>query len=109
MALLKAAEHSYLVKQLITEIFGLSKNHIPITCIVDSKQTHDAVNSTTVIEDKRSLVDICILRQMLERGEVKEVKWTSKYNQLADTLTKHTASAELLMNVLGGKDPLNYD
>ena len=74
MALLEAAEHSYLVKQLITEIFGLSKNHIPITCIVDSKQTHAAVNSTNVIEDKRSLIDICILQQMLERGSYVDIK-----------------------------------
>ena len=70
---------------------------------IDSKQSYSAVTSTNVIEDKRALIDVCALRQMLEKGELKSVQWIRKEKQLADPLTKGTASSDLLIGVLSGE------
>ena len=40
---------------------------------------------------------------MLEKGELKSVQWIRKEKQLADPLTKGTASSDLLIGVLSGK------
>ena len=40
------------------------------------------------------------MRDMLSRNEISEVKLTSLQYQLADCLTKGTASTELLMQVM---------
>jgi hypothetical protein len=106
MALIEAAEHSYFIKRIIQEIYNLETNTVPIICIIDSKQTYDAVSSSNVIEDKRCLVDVCAAREMIERGEVKEVRRLPKELQLADGLTKSTASSNLLMKVLSGEESL---
>ena len=102
MALIEAAEHAYFVKQVTREIYDLGDEAIPILCIIDSQQTY-AVSSTNVIEDKRCYLDVCAVRQMIEREEVKEVRWLPKEKQLADGLTKAAASSELLMKVLSGE------
>ena len=65
IALLEAAEHAMLLKTVLLEIHGITDSScFPISCFIDSKQTHGAVTSTNVIEDKRSLIDVCAIRQM---------------------------------------------
>ena len=56
-----------------------------------------------MIDDKTLYVDICSMRDMLSRNEISEVKVTSSQDQLADCLTKGTASTELLMQVMAGE------
>ncbi len=103
MALLEATEHAMLLKSVLLDIYNINDTScFPISCFIDSKQTHDAVTSTNVIEDKRTLIDVCAIRQMLEKGEIAAVNWISKDKQLADPLTKCTASSELLIQVLSG-------
>ena len=106
MAMLESAEYAVLLKALITEIYALDDTQIPITCIIDNKSLSDAVVSTKIIEDKRLYVDICSLRDMLSHKEINEVKWTTSDKQLADCLTKGTASPEHLMQVIAGGEPL---
>ena len=103
MALLEATEHALLLKTILLEIYELAPSQLPINCFIDSLQTLDAVTSTNVIEDKRTLIDVCAMRQMIERREVSSVQWIAKEKQLADCLTKSTASSELLVKVLSGK------
>ena len=103
IALNEAIEHALLLKTILLEIYELGSSKLPISCYIDSKQTLAAVTSTNVIEDKRTLIDVCAIRQMLDRGEVNSVQWITKDKQLADCLTKSTASSDLLIRVLSGK------
>ena len=102
MSLLEGGEYLVLFKALITEIYALDDTQIPITSITDNKITA----STKIIEDKHLYIDICSLRDMLSHKEINEVKWTTYDKQLADCVTKGTASPEHLIWVIAGGEPL---
>ena len=102
MALLEAAEHAQLLKVIILEVFGLKA--LPIVCVVDNKNLVDAANSSTTLEDNRVYIDVCAIREMIEKGEIDTVQHTVSSNQLADCLTKGTASSEKLVRVLEGRE-----
>ena len=75
---------------------------ISIRCFSDSSSTCDAVK---VLEDKRLMIDMCCLREMVGREGI-TVQWLKGCKQLADCLTKSSASSEMLVNVVSGKDTL---
>ena len=106
LALQDAAEHAFVLKSLLLEIYGLEEDKIPIVCVVDNESLFSSINSTNTIEDKRLYIDICCLRNMLSSKEITEVKLTSSEEQLADCLTKSTASAELLRRIIAGDEKL---
>ena len=93
LAMQSAAEHAFLLKSFLLEIHGLEKESIPIICIVVNESLHLSVHSTNMIEDRRLYVDICSLREILTSGETSDVRLTDSANQLADCLTKSTASS----------------
>ena len=100
ISMLEGAEYAVLLKALITD------TQIPITSITDNKSLSDAVAATKIIEDKRLYIYICSLCDMLSHKEINEVKWTTYDKQLADCLTKGTASPEHLIWVIAGSEPL---
>ena len=51
-------------------------------------------------------VDVCIIREMIEKQEVKSVSQCDSSSQLADCLTKVGASSEKLLHVLKGESKL---
>ena len=109
MAFLEAAEHAMLLRQLLSEILDIESANIPIVCCIDSKQVHDAVNSTKTCEDKRNQIDIKALREMIENKEIEATRKVSSENNLADCLTKETAPADKLMRVISGATTLNIE
>ena len=96
---LEGAEHAILIKALIKEMLNIS---LPLICISDNKSLVSSVKSTKVIEDKRLYIDICALREMLQKGEIAELTLTTSKEQIADCLTKSTASPDALLAVLTG-------
>ncbi len=76
---------------------------IKICCFTDNKSIVDHVfKSTTTVKDFRLRVDMACLRDMLRRGEISDIKWVDTHHQLADCLTKATASCKNLMDVIKG-------
>ena len=71
----------------------------PIQLIVDNKSLHDAVHTTNVLAEKRLLIDMAALRELVEKKEL-VVKWVPTEKQLADVLTKQGASKDKLMLAL---------
>lgn len=63
---------------------------------MDNKSLVDALHSCKNVDDRRLRIDIAVLRDMLERGEIGEVSWVDTSQQLADCLTKKGASTERL-------------
>ena len=92
-----AVEYAFLLKSLLIEVYN---THIPVISITDNSSLHESLYSTNVIDDKRLYIDICSMRDMFSGNEISEVKLTSSQDQLADYLTKGTASTELLMQVM---------
>ena len=72
---------------------------IPITCITDSKSLYNASQTTHQIDQKRLLIEISIIREMIEKKEMK-LKWIETKFQLANSLTKIGASNKLLNQVI---------
>ena len=60
----------------------------------------NAVHSITAFLDKRLRVDVAILREMIDKPEIKKVTWVPTKDQLADCLTKRGSSPLKLLQVL---------
>lgn len=107
LAAVDAAETSILLRSKLEELLCLPTGFINITLISDSKSLVDNVHSSTSVDNKRLQIDVAILREMVERGEIMQFRWISTIYQVANALTKHGTSTEYLLGILRGH--LRYD
>ena len=97
-AVADAADMGFLVASMTKEMFALDK--LPdIELITDSNSLKQHLETKTTITDPRNRVDTARLREMTDIGEV-QIKWVRSELMLADCLTKHGASSEILRKVL---------
>lgn len=68
----------------------------------DSRTLMTAIKSSTGVSSKRLKIDIAAIREAIEYGEVKEVKWIKGKCQIADVLTKSGVSEENIRNYVEG-------
>jgi hypothetical protein len=96
LAAVEAAEISIYIASVLKEIL----HHSVDTCVYcDNQNLVKAVHSSTNLEDKRLIIDISILRDMLEQNELTQLKWVPTEHQLANSLTKQGASSKLILSV----------
>ena len=57
---------------------------------------------TNMLTEKRLQVDICIIREMTEKREVKQIPWCDSRSQLTDCLTEVGASCNKVIDVIQG-------
>ena len=76
------------------------KKVIPVIGIVDNMQLYEHVYSTKLAADKRLRIDIADLQEMIEKGEVSELKWVPTDKMISDTLTKKNSCSYSLNQVL---------
>ena len=90
LAMVDAAEAAVYYRKFILELLGLkdSVRSVPIVCCTDNSSLYDAVHSSTQVQDKRLRIEIAILREMLNKCEIKRVAWVESGKQIADSLTK---------------------
>jgi len=97
MAMLDAIDSCVWIGSLLNEIMP---GKIEMSVIkTDNRSLHDAVHSTTAVEEKRLRVEIAAIREAIRNEEV-QVDWIPKTIQLADCLTKQGADSKKLMEVL---------
>ena len=75
---------------MLNEVLFNSQDTFPqytIECL------YDAVYLIRPVLYKRSRTDIAVLKEMLERKELIQIKWIDKSCHLADSLTKREASS----------------
>ena len=94
---MQLAFFNLLMQKIIQELFGVQCQIIGVT---DNRSLRDACYSTTTMEDKRSKIDICVLRDMLKNSDITAIKWVPKDEQIADSLTKMGASTVKLIDAL---------
>ena len=84
LALQEFIEVAFMIKYILLEILDLNveKQILPIKCITDSKCLHDAVYSSNNPTEKRLKTELCLIRESLEKGEIKCIKWFNSKNQL---------------------------
>lgn len=95
-----AAETSFLLRHKLEEMLCLPSLTLKISVLCDNKSLVQAAHRTTSLENKRLQIDINMLREMLEKHEISELRWIPTEDQLANSLTKVGASTEKLRRVL---------
>ena len=94
------------MKSFLCELLNkeISNEVLTIKCYVDNKSLVDSIFSTKTVTEKRLKIDIFIIRDMLNENEVYSIEWCKRESQLADFLTKRTASNTKLLNVLKSRN-----
>ena len=59
----------------------------PIHCYTDNKSLLDSVYFTKTLKEKRLKVDVCIIREMLQKKVISSVNWCTSKIKLVDCLT----------------------
>ena len=92
-----AADNAVFLKENVEGI--LNKKLPPVKVYVDNKSLYDAVNSTSVVSERRLIIELGALREMEEEKKIKVI-WIPTTEQLADCLTKAGANKQHLIDVL---------
>ena len=98
MALLDCAEAGIFLANVMADITSLAP--LPVKCYVDNRSLVESLHSSKYIEDKRLRLDIAVISDMLDRGELHSVSWVDTTSQLADPLTKRGASTQRLRDAI---------
>ena len=77
LALEKALESCFMIENLLCEMSNkeMHPDIFPIYCYADNKSLVETVNSTKTLTEKQLKVDICIIREVIEKQEVKQISW----------------------------------
>ena len=97
LAAVEAAEAAVHLKTTIKAILHIDA---PINLLCDNRSLVDAVHLSTAVENKRLQIDVGVLRDMLQLGEIQEFRWIENRKQVANSLTKAGASTDYLLNIL---------
>ena len=102
LAMEEPLEECFIIRSMLLEIYkGDAKSGLfSIHCYTDSKSLIGSVHSTKTLKAKRLKVDVCVIRKLLEKKEIESINWCPSNRQLADCLTKSSASSTKLMSVL---------
>ena len=98
LAVGEASDAGILVANSIKEIYKLPE--LPsVICYTDSKSLIENLKSSNTVTDMSVRVEVARLREMVNLKEI-NYKWVRSQQNLADVLTKRTASSEDLLGVL---------
>ena len=100
LALQEAAETAFYTKTILCEILNLNQRDIKIECYTDNKSLVDSVHSSKTLQDKKLILDMAIVKEMLQKKEIACINWIETSKQLADSLTKNGASSAKLQDVI---------
>ena len=102
LAMEEALEECFIIRSILLEIYkrDAKSGLFPIRCYRDSKSLVESVHSTKTLKEKSLKVDACVVREMLEKKEIESINWCPSNRQLADCLTKSSASSTKLIRVL---------
>ena len=100
LALCDGLSSAILLRRLVQEYLGITEEMIPIDTFTDNKSLFEAVHSTKLVQDDLLLLDIAAIKQLLEKKEVRSVRWIPGNLQLADCLTKRGAAGQQLRETI---------
>ena len=78
----------------------LLNSRVSIIGFTDHLGLSEAIRSTKLADDRRLRLDIAAVKEMLVGGVLKEVRYCSTHDQLADSLTKKNADNKKLLTCL---------
>ena len=87
------------VKGILEEMMG-GPLDIPVVAFTDSKNLWKACHTTALVDDPRLRIDVVVLKECIEKGELVDIKLVPGNEMIANCLTKKGASARELMRIL---------
>ena len=84
------------ISAVLKELMG---DDIPLYLYTDSKNLHDSVNTSALVDDHRMRIDISRFKESIDKREVSHFKLISSDVMLAGVLTKKGAAGFMLMNI----------
>lgn len=98
-----AVDSAFYIKNVLCEILKLSSEQVHLKCVIDNASLYESLFSTKKLrEDKRLILDISLLKEMYNKGEINSITLVESANQLADSLTKQGAPVDLLRRTIQG-------
>jgi hypothetical protein len=97
LALIEGLEDGLYLQHAMKELLRIT---IPIIGFSDHRGLNEALRSTKLTDDRRLRIDISAVKEMLKDGYVKEIRYCSTFDQLADCLTKKTVDNKRLLHCL---------
>ena len=92
LALEDAVDAAFYLKCVLLEMLRSDQESIQIMCYIDNKSLYDNIHSSTnVKEEKRLVLDIALIKEMLQKEEINSITLVNTKEQLADCLTKQGA------------------
>ena len=88
------------IKAVLTEMLGDEMLAVPLEVYTDSKNLLQASKTTSLVEDHRLRIEVAVLKESLEEGELNKIEAVSGKAMIADCLTKRGASAKLLLDIV---------
>ena len=98
LAFTEGADTACFINQLGKEL-SLIPPTSQIATNTNNKSLHDSANTTSKILDCRLRVEMSVIREMKERGEI-DLQWINKERQIGDCLTKKGASCIRMLTTL---------
>ena len=103
LAAVEATETCIHLRLSLSEILNKTTKDIQISVLTDNRSLTDAAHSTTTVSNKRLQIELAVLRNMIQSGELNEFRWVPGESQVANALTKAGASSDFLLVILGCK------
>ena len=90
LAVLDSLDEAMYLNSLLSELLhnNYEANKFPVIVHTDNKSLHENVHSAKQVKEKRLSIVIGEIQEMLEKNDVKEIKWILGELQLANCLTK---------------------
>ena len=105
IAAVEVAEACIHLRTLLSNLLPIQcgKQESPILILTDNKSLVDNAHSSTPAKNKRLQIEMGVIREMLQRKEISELRWIPDKLNIANPLTKEGASIEYLLHVLSGQ------
>ena len=97
LAAVEAIDAASVIKKMIEDI--LCKEIPPVVLCIDSKSLFDTCKTSNMIADRRLLIDVSAIREMVDNQQL-VMKWVKTTDQLADVLTKNGVNKLKLTEVI---------
>ena len=107
LAAVEAAENTIYYATLLKDVLKFDRK-IDTRVFCDNRNLVHAAHSSTNLEDRRLVIDVSVLRDLIDQQELTAFSWISTDCQLADVLTKQGASTKLLLDVFNNVE-LRFD
>ena len=97
----EAIHFSRMIREIYDGVVNLKQpRQIEVVALTDNKGLWENLNNTRQCDEKLLRNSVALIKEMIEKKEVKEVEWVETSGMLADVLTKRNGNGSWIRNVV---------